>query len=338
MISLTGHTGFKGSWLSVLLKERGQDVSGIALNPLQGSLFELLRLEASLDSDFRLDIRDQVAVKAALRSQSPEFFLHLAAQPLVRESYLNPEETIATNVMGTLHVLNALRNTPTVRGQIIVTTDKVYRNVGKREGYVESDPLGGDDPYSASKAMADILTQSWASSFEGPPIAIARAGNVVGGGDISTDRLLPDLMRSFAAGETARIRYPDAVRPWQHVLDCLNGYLLLSDKVRAGEGAGAWNFGPPPDSIVSVAEIADIAAKLWGINARWEIEKGDHPKEASFLTLDSTKARTHLGWRDRLNVEESLAWVVEWHQRVLANEDAMSVTLDQVRRFEALGT
>ena len=338
LISLTGHTGFKGSWLSVLLRERRQRVCGMALDPEAGSLFELLQLKSFLDSDVRLDIRDEGAVEAAVRSQSPELFFHLAAQPLVRESYRNPQETISTNVTGTMHVLDAVRKAPTVRGHVVVTTDKVYRNVGKRAGYVESDPLGGVDPYSSSKAMADILAQSWAGSFEGPPIAIARAGNVVGGGDISTDRLLPDLMRSFAAGETAIIRYPDAVRPWQHVLDCLNGYLLLSDAVLAGEGAGPWNFGPPPESVVSVAEIADVAARLWGTDARWEVEKGEHPHEASFLTLDSTKARTHLGWRDRLNVEESISWVVEWHQRVLADEDAMSVTLDQVRRFETLGT
>ena len=335
-IGLTGHTGFKGSWLSVLLQERGRGVAGMALNPEVGSLFELLRLASSLDSDERLDIRDQGAVEAAIRRQESDFIFHLAAQPLVRQSYRSPEETIATNVTGTMNVLEAVRTAPTVRGQIIVTTDKVYRNVGKREGYVESDPLGGDDPYSASKAMADILAQSWNASFEGPPMAIARAGNVVGGGDISPDRLLPDLIRAFAAGQTARIRYPNAVRPWQHVLDCLNGYLLLADEVLAGQATGPWNFGPPPQSIVSVADVADLAARLWGADARWETEKGEHPHEASFLTLDSTKARTHLAWRDKLDIEESITWVVEWHKRVLAGEDPRSVTVDQVKRFEKL--
>jgi CDP-glucose 4,6-dehydratase len=249
---------------------------------------------------------------------------------------LSPDETISTNVTGTMNVLEASRKSDSLLGQIIVTTDKVYRNVAKREGYVESDPLGGDDPYSASKAMADILAQSWARSFEGPPMAIARAGNVIGGGDVSRDRLLPDLMRSFARGETARIRYPEAVRPWQHVLDCLNGYLHLSDALLDGRGAGAWNFGPPPANVVSVGEVADIAAQLWGADARWEVEGGDHPHEAAFLTLDSTKARTQLGWRDRLDVEQSISWVVEWHQRVLGGEAPRDVTSEQIRRFESL--
>ena len=334
--AISGHTGFKGSWLTLMLMDRGHGVSGIALNPEPGALFTTADLEVDLAADCRSDIRDMNGVKAAIADMQPDVFFHLAAQPLVRESYKDPEGTISTNVTGTMNVLEAVRSTASVRGQVIVTTDKVYRNVGKREGYVESDPLGGDDPYSASKAMADILAQSWDASFEGPPMAIARAGNVVGGGDISTDRLLPDLMRAFAAGQTAIIRYPNAVRPWQHVLDCLNGYLLLTDAVLTGQGTGPWNFGPPPQSVVSVAEVADLAARLWEGDARWEIEKGDHPPEASFLTLDSTKARRQLGWRDKLGIEESITWVVEWHQRVLSGENPRSVTVDQVNRFEKL--
>lgn len=286
--------------------------------------------------DQRIDIRDRQAIVNLLREVSPETCIHLAAQPLVRYSYLHPQETMSVNVMGTMNVLDAVRHTPSVRAQVIVTTDKVYRNVGKPEGYVESDPLGGHDPYSASKAMADLLTQSWIDSFELPPTGIARAGNVIGGGDVSTDRLLPDLMRAFARGEVARIRNPHAVRPWQHVLDCLNGYLLLTDHLLAGGASEAWNFGPPPSNTVTVGDIADLAARLWGKGARWEVEGGDHPHEAAFLTLDSTKARTQLQWRDRLNVEQAVGWVVEWHQRVLAGESARDVTLDQVRRFEDL--
>ena len=335
--AMSGHTGFKGSWLAIMLGHRGESVAGVALDPEPGSLFELADVSRDLLADIRLDIREAEPLRSIVAQQDPELFFHLAAQPLVRESYRNPEGTMSTNVTGTMNVLEALRHVPSVRAQVIVTTDKVYRNVGKREGYVESDPLGGDDPYSASKAMADILAQSWAQSFDLPPMAIARAGNVIGGGDVSQDRLLPDLMRSFVLGKTALIRYPDAVRPWQHVLDCLNGYLLLSDALLAGTGAGAWNFGPPPQNVVSVGEVADIAARLWGPDARWEIDSDEHPHEAAFLTLDSTKARTELHWRDRLNVEEAIGWVVEWHKRVLAGQSARSVTIDQVQRFESLG-
>lgn len=311
-------------------------MSGVALDPEPGALFSLAHVGRDLVMDHRIDIRDVKALDAAVLNMQPEVFFHMAAQPLVRESYRNPQDTMSTNVMGTMNVLEAIRRTPAVRAQVIVTTDKVYRNVGKREGYVESDPLGGDDPYSASKAMADILAQSWATSFDLPPMAIARAGNVIGGGDVSLDRLLPDLMRAFAEGRTAKIRYPNAVRPWQHVLDCLNGYLLLSDSLLAGGGSGAWNFGPPPQNVVAVGDVADIAARLWGVDARWEVDGDDHPHEAAFLTLDSTKARTQLQWRDRLNVQESIAWVVEWHQRVLSGEDPRSVTVEQVERFERL--
>ncbi len=289
-----------------------------------------------LKADLRIDVRDRESVVDFMETLSPETLFHLAAQPLVRHSYQEPEETILTNVIGTMNVLNAARRTPSVKAQVIVTTDKVYRNVGKIEGYAETDPLGGHDPYSASKAMADLLTQSWIDSFELPPTGIARAGNVIGGGDVSTDRLLPDLMRAFSRGEVARIRNPQAVRPWQHVLDCLNGYLLLTDHLLAGGESGAWNFGPPPENAVTVGEIADLAARLWGQGAAWEVEGGDHPHEAEFLTLDSTKARTGLQWRDRLNLEQAVEWVVEWHQRVLAGEAARDVTLDQVRRFQEL--
>ena len=336
--SISGHTGFKGAWLSLLLQRRGQTVAGLALDPEPGALFSAAHIAEDLVSDHRIDIRDASAVESAAHEMRPELFFHMAAQPLVRESYRAPQETISTNVTGTMNVLDALRGVPSVRGQVIVTTDKVYRNVGKPEGYVESDPLGGVDPYSASKAMADILAQSWATSFDLAAMAIARAGNVIGGGDVSHDRLLPDLIRAFSEGRTAKIRFPNAVRPWQHVLDCLNGYLLLSDALLAGTGTGAWNFGPPPENVVSVGDVADIAARLWGPDARWEIDGDDHPHEAAFLTLDSTKARTELQWRDRLDVADAIGWVVEWHQRVLAGEEARSVTVDQVARFEMLGT
>lgn len=333
---ITGHTGFKGSWLCFMLTDSSHHLSGFALDPDAGALFLEGRLADVMNVDRRLDVRESDSVTTLLAEVQPEAVFHMAAQPLVRYSYEHPQETIATNVVGTMNVLDAVRRTPSVKCQVIVTTDKVYRNVGKVEGYVESDPLGGHDPYSASKAMADLLTQSWIDSFELPPTGIARAGNVIGGGDVSTDRLLPDLMRAFARGEVARIRNPHAVRPWQHVLDCLNGYLLLSDHLMAGGESGAWNFGPPPENAVTVGEVADLAARLWGNGASWQVEGGDHPHEADFLTLDSSKARTQLQWRDRLNLEDAVGWVVEWHQRVLSGEGARDVTLDQVRRFNEL--
>lgn len=336
MFAVTGVTGFKGAWLSLTLTSRRDRVSGLGLAPAHDSLFEAAQVRSDLSDDRRLDIREGAPVREFLEAVRAETLFHLAAQPLVRYSYEHPEETIATNVVGTMNVLDAVRQSPSVKCQVIVTTDKVYRNVGKVEGYVESDPLGGHDPYSASKAMADLLTQSWIDSFDLPPTGIARAGNVIGGGDVSVDRLLPDLMRAFARGEVARIRNPHAVRPWQHVLDCLNGYLLLTDHLMAGGESGAWNFGPPPENAVTVGDVADLAARIWGNGASWQVEGGDHPHEAAFLTLDSTKARTQLQWRDRLNLEDAVGWVVEWHQRVLSGEGARDVTLDQVRRFNEL--
>jgi CDP-glucose 4,6-dehydratase len=218
---LTGHTGFKGTWLSLLLSSAGHEVSGISLNPVEGSLFSRVRPRDLLNADVRLDIRDAAAVHEQIARIAPDVVIHLAAQPLVRESYRDPRGTFDTNVWGTINVLEATRRTESVQATLIVTTDKVYRNDGRSTGYVESDPLGGHDPYSASKAMADLATQSWRASYPGTPIAIARAGNVIGGGDVSPDRLMPDLIAAFATGTPARIRNPRAIRPWQHVLDCL---------------------------------------------------------------------------------------------------------------------
>ena len=331
---VTGHTGFKGSWLTLLLRQRGHEVSGLALDPEPGSIFELAGLAASLTVDARIDIRDGEATRAAVRDIAPDVVIHMAAQPLVRASYSDPRWTMETNVMGTLSVLEAIAATPSVRAAVMVTTDKVYRNVGQAEGYVESDALGGHDPYSASKAMADILVSSWVDSFGGCPTGIARAGNVIGGGDVSADRLFPDLIRGFAAGDSVPIRYPSAVRPWQHVLDCLSGYLLLADALIAGAGSGAWNFGPDPSSFRSVADAADLAARLWGAPATWDSAGGDHPHEAGLLTLDARRAREELAWHDHLDFGEAVAWTVEWAKRVEAGESARDVTVAQIEAFE----
>lgn len=331
---ITGHTGFKGAWMSLLLKQQGHQVSGISLDPEPGGLFRVAGLENDLEHDVRLDIRDAEATARAIQQISPDVVFHLAAQPLVRESYKEPRLTFETNVMGTLNVVEAVANTDSIKAHVVITTDKVYKNVNRVEGYKEDEPLGGDDPYSSSKAMADIMTQSWIKSFPGTPTAIARAGNVIGGGDVSKDRLLVDLLQSFSAGLPTSIRYPDAVRPWQHVLDCVNGYVALSDELLGGRGLGEWNFGPAPESFVSVRSIADSAAQLWGNNASWIDESsGSYLHEAGLLALDSSKAEEKLDWRNKLKFDDSLAWTVSWKKRVLAGENAREVTLDQIQEF-----
>lgn len=335
---VTGHTGFKGAWLALMLTERGHEVSGLALDPLPGALFELAAIGERLRDDLRLDIRDEKGALDAITSVSPDVVVHLAAQPLVRASYEQPRWTMETNVMGTLSVLEAVRAAPSVKAAVMVTTDKVYRNVGQSHGYVESDALGGHDPYSASKAMADILVASWVDSFPGCPTAVARAGNVIGGGDVSRDRLFPDLIRGFRLGGSVPIRNPRAVRPWQHVLDCLNGYLLLVEALLGGQGSGAWNFGPDARSFRTVGEAADCAAGCWGPSARWTTDEGDHPHEAELLTLDAGRARRELGWTDRLGFEESVSWTIDWAKQVATGGDALAVSLAQVRAFDAMAT
>jgi CDP-glucose 4,6-dehydratase len=332
---ITGHTGFKGAWLTLLLTARGHRVSGLALDPEPGSLFERAGVAADLVHDARQDIRDAEATASAISLIQPDVVIHMAAQPLVRESYRQPRLTFETNVMGTLNVVEAVSHSASVKAHVVVTTDKVYRNVNRAEGYREDEPLGGDDPYSASKAMADILAQSWTTSFSSPPTAIARAGNVIGGGDVSRDRLFVDLLTSFVAGEPASIRYPDAVRPWQFVLDCVSGYVALAEELCAGRGLGAWNFGPGPESFVPVRTIADQAAGLWGDGATWVDASGkDHPHEANLLALDATKAQTLLNWQNRLSCDESVAWTVDWQKRVSREgQHPRSVTLQQIADF-----
>jgi CDP-glucose 4,6-dehydratase len=332
---VTGHTGFKGAWLVLLLKSQGHVVSGLALDPLEGSLFERAGVAGRLEHDFRVDIRDAAATRGALQFSAPDAVFHLAAQPLVRQSYLEPRVTFETNVMGTLNVLEAVSLTPSVKGHVVITTDKVYRNVNRVAGYVEDEPLGGDDPYSSSKAMADLLTQSWVKSFSGVPTAIARAGNVIGGGDVSKDRLLVDLLNSFAENTPSSIRYPEAVRPWQHVLDCLNGYVTLLHALLAGNGGGEWNFGPGPESFVSVRVIADRAAALWGDGATWTNESGLHPHEAGLLALDSSKAEALLGWKNKLSFAESLEWTIDWRKAVESGMPAQEITTQQIATFSS---
>lgn len=304
---VTGHTGFKGSWLSLWLAHLGHEVHGVALPPPPGGLFEAADVASVLASDNRCDIREPEALNDLMTVVAPDVVIHLAAQPLVRESYRDPRTTFTTNVSGTMNVLEAAGQLAgTISAMLIITTDKVYRNVNQTKGYREDDPLGGEDPYSASKAMADLLTQSWVKSFPGVPTAIARAGNVIGAGDVSPDRLLPDLINSYTRGAQPTLRYPHAVRPWQHVLDCLNGYMMVVDALLDGRGTGAWNFGPDDSCRVTVAEVCDEVADLLEQPRGYQLS-GGQPSEAGLLTLDCSKAREELGWRNQLGLRDALS-------------------------------
>jgi CDP-glucose 4,6-dehydratase len=289
------------------------------------------------------DLRDREALARAFESARPEIVLHLAAQALVREGYRDPIETYSTNVLGTAHLLEAARHAPSVRVVVSVTSDKCYQNREWEWGYRENDPLGGRDPYSSSKACAELVTAAYRDSFfgdgaGGPPAAVAtgRSGNVIGGGDWSADRLVPDLIRAFAAGHPARIRNPDATRPWQHVLEPLRGYLALAERLwtEGRELAQAWNFGPAERDHRPVRWIADRLAEHWGADAGWESDDGEHPAEATLLKLDCSKARRRLGWEPRLPLEDALAWLVRWY-REAGRRDARELTLEQITDYEA---
>lgn len=334
---VTGHTGFKGSWLIQLLTAAGHQVSGVGLEPAPGALFTRARLHELLRHDLRVDIRNASATADAVAAVSPDVLIHLAAQPLVRESYRDPRTTWETNVLGTYNVLDAVARCVGVKAQLIITTDKVYRNVNRVQGYREDEPLGGEDPYSASKAACDLLTQSWIASSGCPvPTGIARAGNVVGGGDVCAERLMVDLIAAFSAGQDVHLRYPQAVRPWQHVLDCLAGYLALVEALLAGRQAGeAFNFGPGPESFVDVGHVAATVAQLWGTGAGVVIDPAPDLPEAALLALDASKAHEELGWRNQLDFTETLSWTVAWAKRTAAGEDPRQVCSEQIAAFRA---
>lgn len=341
-VLVTGHTGFKGSWLSLWLLSMGAKVTGLALDPpTEPSLFALAGLERRMSSRIG-DIRDPAAVTAAVDAAEPEILIHMAAQPLVRLSYDAPVETVATNVMGTVHVLEAARRCASLRACVVVTTDKCYENREWPWPYREIEPMGGHDPYSASKGCAELVTSAWRRSFFDTPgaaaIASARAGNVIGGGDWARDRLVPDCMRALMAGRTIPVRNPHAIRPWQHVLEPLGGYLLLAERLwEAPEGyADAWNFGPSDSDARPVSWIASHVVGRWGDGASWELIGGDHPHEATHLRVDSAKARTQLGWEPRLGLADCLDWTVDWFRRYHAGDAVERVTLDQIERYEQM--
>jgi CDP-glucose 4,6-dehydratase len=345
-VFLTGHTGFKGSWLSLWLESLGAQVTGYALAPATGpSLFELAQVARGMRSVIG-DIRDAASLASAMAAAKPEIVIHMAAQALVRRAYAEPLETYSTNVIGTANLFEAVRATPGVRAVVNVTSDKCYLNREWDRGYREDDALGGHDPYSASKACQDIVGASYRESFfpparhgeHGVAVASARAGNVLGGGDWSADRLVADVMRAIGAGEPVRIRNPHAIRPWQHVLEPLSGYLRLAEKlVTDGPAcAEAWNFGPGLDGEKPVRWVVEELVRRWGDGAGWREDSVDHPHEAHFLRLDIAKARMRLGWTPRLDLPQAIELVVAWHRAHRDGADPRATTLAQVAAFAAL--
>lgn len=338
-VFLTGHTGFKGGWLSLWLQAMGAQVYGLALAPpTSPALFDIAQVGDGMESMIG-DIRNFSVVTEAISKAQPDILIHMAAQPLVRLSYESPIETYGTNVMGTLHVLEAARHVPSLRAVVNVTTDKCYENREWVWGYREDEPMGGYDPYSNSKGCSELATSAYRRSFFRPAniaLASARAGNVIGGGDWAADRLVPDILRSFERGEPVEIRNPNAVRPWQHVLEPLSGYLVLAQNLYEGAGAfdEAWNFGPRDEDAQPVEWIVEHLADLWGPQARWQVYTGDQPHEARFLKLDISKAHARLGWRPRWNLATALHHIVDWHRSWLDGGDMKALCLAQIDLYQ----
>lgn len=335
-VLITGHTGFKGSWLSLWLHSLGAKVYGIGLDPVsQPSHWEMLELPIE---DYRIDLRDPIAIQKVVDQHQPEIIFHLAAQPLVRRSYIAPIETWSTNVVGTLNLLEAARKNSGIKAIVVITTDKCYENREWCWGYRENDALGGHDPYSASKAAVELVVSSYQNSFfnlsKNTLLATARAGNVIGGGDWSEDRLVPDLIRSIQNRETFLVRSPQATRPWQHVLESLSGYLMLGQRLLSGEikFAGAWNFGPELEGNRTVSEVVnDLSAYLGGLH--WRISNDPKPHEATLLYLDSSKSRTQLGWAPIWDNQSTLEKTADWYKQWMETEAIVS--RDQLNRYVA---
>jgi len=331
---ITGHTGFKGAWLSLMLKKMGHEVSGLSLDPVPGSLYELFDASSLYSHSLIGDIRSMHEVRQAMQIVNPQVVVHLAAQALVRESYRDPVNTYETNVNGTQVILKSFSELEHPPLALMITTDKVYANDGRRSGYKEDDELGGKDPYSSSKAIADLLIQAWQTMNPNLNIGIARAGNVIGGGDVSKERLLPDLIRAMIEGKPVELRNPSAIRPWQHVLDCLAGYLKLIDFMAQHDGSvGAWNFGPNPADIRTVSDVAEKVADVWGSKTSWLHSAELAMPEAETLLLDSSKTRANLTWNDKLDFDASVEWTVNWHQRVNSGVSVRQAMEDDIDRF-----
>jgi len=338
-VVITGHTGFKGSWMSLALLELGADVYGVALEPdTNPSMFEILHLSSHMTSQIA-DIRKLSCLKDFFIKSNPDIIIHMAAQPLVRQSYLDPVTTYETNVMGTVNVLEASRSCSNVAGILVITTDKCYQNNEWVWGYRETDALGGFDPYSNSKACAELVCSAYRSSYFGPnniPLATARAGNVIGGGDWSTDRLLPDILRAIDEKQIFEMRFPDAIRPWQHVIEPINGYLRLIEKMFEDPlvASDAWNFGPSEADMKAVRFIVEYMADKSRESFSYRVQDGLQPHEANFLKLDNSKARMVLGWRPKWSLEESLDYLMDWHDCFKAKQDMLNKSISQLRIYE----
>jgi CDP-glucose 4,6-dehydratase len=337
-VLLTGHTGFKGGWAALWLSHLGAEVTGLALPPDQDpSLFRLANIDALVDSHF-VDVRDSAAVQRLVGGRAFDLVLHMAAQPIVRAALEDPVEAFATNVMGTAHLLQALRAQPALQAVLVVTTDKVYANAETGRAFVEDDPLGGKDPYAASKAAAELATAAFARSYFdrlGVPVATARGGNVVGGGDFSRDRLVADIVRAARAGEPVVLRHPEATRPWQHVLDCLAGYFTYLEALASGRALpGALNFGPSPGGApVTVGELATLGVEALGARP-WRHEPDPASMEARTLSLDAGLAARTLGFESRMDARDAVTLTMDWHRRLAAGEDAQALCLEQIERYE----
>ncbi|WVN42733.1 CDP-glucose 4,6-dehydratase [beta proteobacterium MWH-UniP1] len=347
-VFLTGHTGFKGSWLSLWLQSLGVQLTGYALRPpTNPSLFEVANVAQGMIS-IEGDIRDLAHFRESMRSAQPEIVIHMAAQPLVRQSYQDPVETYFTNVMGTVNLFEAVRATPSVKAVVNVTTDKCYENREWVWGYRENDPMGGYDPYSSSKGCAELVSAAYRSSFFNPKdyathrvaVATARAGNVIGGGDWAKHRLVPDILAAFQKETPAQIRNPHAIRPWQHVLEPLRGYRMLAEKLlkEGPKYAEAWNFGPNDQDAKPVGWLATELTKRWGENAAWNANSGHHPHEAHYLKLDISKARAELDWRPKLRIAEALDLVIDWTKAYAAGTDMNKFTLAQIASYQEVTT
>ncbi len=342
-VFMTGHTGFKGSWLTLWLQQLGADLTGYALKPPSSpSLFDVANIAEGLHS-IHGDIRDSAALTRSMQESRPDIVIHMAAQAQVRYSYSAPVETYATNVMGTVHLLEAVRNTDTVRAVVNITSDKCYENKEWPWGYRENEPMGGYDPYSNSKGCAELVTSAYRNSYFNPDkysehgvaLASARAGNVIGGGDWATDRLIPDIFRAIEAGKPVNIRSPYAIRPWQHVLEPLSGYLTLAERLYT-EGlafAEGWNFGPNDEDARPVQWIVDRLTQSWGEGASWQLDQNPQPHEAHYLKLDCSKARSKLGWRPRWNLTATLESITHWHKEYSKKSDMRALCQQQINEY-----
>jgi len=344
-VLITGHTGFKGGWLAFWLHALGAEIVGYALPPpTTPNFFEAVKLNKKIISVLG-DIRNREMIGNIFKQHRPEIVFHMAAQTLVKHSYREPVETYETNVMGTVHILEACRTTPSVRAVVNITSDKCYENGNRKKSYVENDPMGGHDPYSSSKGCAELVTQAYIKSYFNPieispqhkcSLASGRAGNVIGGGDWADDRLIPDCIRAFAANKPVIIRYPDAIRPWQHVLEPLYGYLLLAQRLYKNGRAfsGGWNFGSNNKDQKTVRWVVERIIGLWGENGSWQIDPNNHPHEAPYLALDCSKARAKLGWFSRWDISNALEKCVAWYKTLSQNKDMSKITLQQITEYE----